>query len=1536
MLCDDFERESTVREISVLRQQPTTTDSSMGLESGTRRPTARLESSVTTIATLTPGRLAGGLGVRIARKRSPVELLVRLPHVARPDDGLGDESGVSVVSPSPISGRPAARTRSASSAISPSRPNCTDQSSGIHNPSALGPIRAPRSVTDTVGTSSGAPRRPLESFGSDTERTRHQKRWPQPVMRRLMRSGDVPERQNALAHTSSQAIALPNAARFGLSHALGTRTVSPTDEIDDLSTDYTPSSHVVDHVDASLERVVRQTGPQDGATNVIARPDRIETRRVAAVSADSGQRRRSGTGSTVWMTDRHTMAGVVADSRHTPVWHRSLRRRDGPTLRQHRPRRNDRTRGGLDLLAVHASDDSHVQTRDRSREGFATRDPVSLPHRVSRVRPSFSSPRSTSYMTGRDRSQWQSRLESTASTALYEGPITEQPHFASVASRVRPSFSSPRSTSHMTGRDLSPWQPRLESTASTVLYEGPITEQHRFASVASRGPHTSTRRDRAPRDQVAQAPTALASGSGTMESQRTAIQPTGPVWLSTDTHDARKPHRRLWLPSATRQESDVSGVTAGQRSLRLQRVAATEAIRLSETASPSASLSNLFGGRRVRRILETNTQRRIDQLRSRVDERAPSDRVRRPRRVLSRRSESDTAGRLPVGRSSMGGASDGDGVGSVQPVRMQSPIADVAPASVSVARVDTGRSDRLQPVSVRTDLDATARGPSPVERRRPQGLRRPAVWSVQADAQRSTRALSYLGSRRDLTRAFSREIERKPHSNDAALRSDRYLSEPQVIRSPVQRSGQAGRFRREPGFTDETVAGLPETVTPPGRYLSESRVVRSPIQRSGRAGRFRREPGFTDETVAGPPETVTLPDRSLRVNTPDTASRTRVAADRVRDRAVSGGSTNTVSEIRGPDEANHLARGGAVGNLAVQRDRLGGTARHSSDRLSVLRTLPDGRSHSRLPDRTTASAFTVITPSALTAGSGRPVSSERQPVVRPRSSAGTYWEPSVSRHGYESSEHGRNGHNLIRDDRPLFFGTNATTRRQHSSWTQHERRGETRVSVDNGPAESVSTAFDVVDPTADSTAPPRRGPPSDPPAVTGMSIRDDRGTRSTGVDDPNRALQSGTAPISSTRSTGSPSRVALTLTRTARSVPIVATSLHRRRPAGDRTRVRAARSTPELGDPDVQSRAPSWVEYGSRTPSPRLFRTTTLSSRSTPATTAPRTPIASQADQIGVPSSIDSVEATVDETDGRVSIDTADSVPALQRRLPVASATRFRNRRFQPSRRLQRRSSMAQSGATRSPDGTRLERDRFGVSPLVHHPREHGSESPVATRESPSRGQWDEDNDTKDNRTINNRIESIGQAKMETGRRTNTGAKRPSLTYRTTANADTPSVDRGSSHRPTDDMSDPTVASTGSSRGPRPRRSSRERRQDRQRYREPEHEAPARAGDDSDRTQAAFRSDTDPNPGSASRGQSGSRDDGRPWPGEKRQPSIQRPEPSVDATPDSARHRRHRFDGVDVPASTDPRFDADVDRAVQELYRKLERKLRIERDRRGL
>ncbi|WP_238705331.1 hypothetical protein [Natrinema pallidum] len=66
------------------------------------------------------------------------------------------------------------------------------------------------------------------------------------------------------------------------------------------------------------------------------------------------------------------------------------------------------------------------------------------------------------------------------------------------------------------------------------------------------------------------------------------------------------------------------------------------------------------------------------------------------------------------------------------------------------------------------------------------------------------------------------------------------------------------------------------------------------------------------------------------------------------------------------------------------------------------------------------------------------------------------------------------------------------------------------------------------------------------------------------------------------------------------------------------------------------------------------------------------------------------------------------------------------------------------------------------------------------------------------------------------------------------------------------------------------------------------------------------------------------------------QSAARRSEPPRGRRSDQDRHSRNRFDSVDLSSGTDPRFDADVDRAVQELYRKLERKIRVERERRGL
>ncbi|MFD1565074.1 hypothetical protein ACFR99_16170 [Haloarchaeobius amylolyticus] len=177
------------------------------------------------------------------------------------------------------------------------------------------------------------------------------------------------------------------------------------------------------------------------------------------------------------------------------------------------------------------------------------------------------------------------------------------------------------------------------------------------------------------------------------------------------------------------------------------------------------------------------------------------------------------------------------------------------------------------------------------------------------------------------------------------------------------------------------------------------------------------------------------------------------------------------------------------------------------------------------------------------------------------------------------------------------------------------------------------------------------------------------------------------------------------------------------------------------------------------------------------------------------------------------------------------------------------------------------------------------------------------------------------------------------MTYRTASGAATQAADRDSSQQLTDDTSAATATSTRTAGGPVSRQSSRERRQHRNR-RGSELDAPTRVSDERDPPTTPSRSDPDQTSEPPHRGPAGTRTHERPRPDDRYHPSIQRPDrqpaDSAGSAPDSTHHRRHRFDGIDVPSGTDPRFDADVDRAIQELYRKLERKIRIERDRRGL
>ncbi len=98
---DDLECETALREISVTGRSTGAGTSTAG-ESDDRPGVARLRSSVASIATLTPDRLAGGFGIRIARKRSPIELSFLSPAVAPPDGESVDDPELSIVSPSPF------------------------------------------------------------------------------------------------------------------------------------------------------------------------------------------------------------------------------------------------------------------------------------------------------------------------------------------------------------------------------------------------------------------------------------------------------------------------------------------------------------------------------------------------------------------------------------------------------------------------------------------------------------------------------------------------------------------------------------------------------------------------------------------------------------------------------------------------------------------------------------------------------------------------------------------------------------------------------------------------------------------------------------------------------------------------------------------------------------------------------------------------------------------------------------------------------------------------------------------------------------------------------------------------------------------------------------------------------------------------------------------------------------------------------------------------------------------------------------------
>ncbi|RZH67296.1 hypothetical protein ELS17_12715 [Natrinema altunense] len=183
---------------------------------------------------------------------------------------------------------------------------------------------------------------------------------------------------------------------------------------------------------------------------------------------------------------------------------------------------------------------------------------------------------------------------------------------------------------------------------------------------------------------------------------------------------------------------------------------------------------------------------------------------------------------------------------------------------------------------------------------------------------------------------------------------------------------------------------------------------------------------------------------------------------------------------------------------------------------------------------------------------------------------------------------------------------------------------------------------------------------------------------------------------------------------------------------------------------------------------------------------------------------------------------------------------------------------------------------------------------------------------------------------------TSAASDRPSLTYRRSSTTDAPSVDRGGPNRSNATPRDSTTPSgatreSTTSRAMPGHGSGRERR------------GPSgRKETGGDRTRSGFGSKRSRDP--AQPGSVVGHDDGGSELNDRQRSSIDRPqqpterrsEPSRGRRSDQDRHSRNRFGSVDLSSGTDPRFDADVDRAVQELYRKLERKIRVERERRGL
>ncbi|AFO55273.1 hypothetical protein NJ7G_0017 [Natrinema sp. J7-2] len=278
-------------------------------------------------------------------------------------------------------------------------------------------------------------------------------------------------------------------------------------------------------------------------------------------------------------------------------------------------------------------------------------------------------------------------------------------------------------------------------------------------------------------------------------------------------------------------------------------------------------------------------------------------------------------------------------------------------------------------------------------------------------------------------------------------------------------------------------------------------------------------------------------------------------------------------------------------------------------------------------------------------------------------------------------------------------------------------------------------------------------------------------------------------------------------------------------------------------------------------------------------------------------------------------------------------------RRFESRLRMRRRPS---TGASVT-DGVPSSRTAVATSSLSLRTRDDVSDPTTdAAATSAASGQSRIPNAPK-NKPTTNTIESTGERTGVNGMQTSAASDRPSLTYRRSSATDAPSVGQGGpngSNATPRDSTTPSGAvreSTASRATPghtsgRERRGSSDRRET--------GGARTRSGFGSERSQEPAQPGStvghDVGTGLNDSTGSGLNDRHRSSIDRPQHPSERRSEPQRGRRSDQDRHSRNRFDSVDLSSGTDPRFDADVDRAVQELYRKLERKIRVERERRGL